>query len=485
MASLKEKTISGIFWSFLQKIGSRGISFIVTLILARVLTPADFGLIGMMLIFIQISQTVVSGGFKQALIQKTDTDEGDYSSVFYINLIVGAGFYLLLYFGAPFIANFYSQPKLGLLIRVFALLFVINAFGFVQEARLTKDMDFRALMKIQIPSVLIGGAMSIAMAFAGFGVWSIVTMQLMSRLTYVMQIWIYAKWRPARSFSSSKASALFSFGSKLLISQLINTVYNNSYLMIVGRFFSVASVGYFSNAFNLSYTPSNMITSVVAEVTFPAFSSLKDNNERLKAGYRRAIQQVFFWVCPLYVFAAVLAVPIFEFLFTEKWLPAVPFFRWLCIGAILQPLIRYNSNVIAVKGYSGMFLKLQIMVRLVTIASIVSFFSFGITALLITQAGSSLFAYILFSIYSSKYINYTLSEQILDILPILLLSTFSGVLILFIDGVFKDLSLILRLVLGLGGGLLFYGLLAWKLRLSAFIELLSILQTNFLFRIYK
>jgi O-antigen/teichoic acid export membrane protein len=470
VASLRDKTISGIFWSFLQKIGSRGISFLVTIFLARLLAPKDFGLIGMLMIFIQVSQAIINGGFKPALIQKKEIGEEEYSSVFYINLSVGIFFYLLLYFTAPLISKFYEQPLLTSLTRTLSLIFIFNAFSLVQESKLAKELKFKTLMLISIPSIIIGGIVSVIMAFNDCGVWSIVALQLVSRFLYGIQIWTYSKWKPLLIFDIGKVKILFAYGSRLLISEITTTLYNNIYLVLIGKFYPVASVGYYQNSFNLVNTPSNVVTSVIEEVTFPAFSVLQDNNERLKSGYRIAMAQVFFWICPLYVFAGVLATPLFRFLFTDKWLPAVPYFQWLCIVGIFQPLIRYNSNIIAVKGRSDIFLRLQIICRVVTIVAIIAVFPLGIKALLVVQALSSVFSYFLFGQNSGKFIHYPIIAQLKDLLPIFLLSIGIGIILWFQDFYNLISDNILRLLIGMSLGVTLYLIFANVFHLRAFSD---------------
>lgn len=479
MPSLRDKTISGIFWSFLQKVGSRGISFIVMILLARLLTPKDFGLIGMLMIFIQISQAVVEGGFSLALIQKKDTDELDYSSVFWINLLVSIILYLIVFFCAPFIAEFYEQPVLIKLVRVLSLIFVINAFSIVQEARLTKEIKFKTLMMVHIPSTLIAGGISVLMAFNGFGVWSLVAYQGMNRFAYAVQIWLYAKWKPQLIFQWQRIRSLFNFGSKLLIAKIIGVIYNNIFLVVIGKFYPVKSVGYYQNSFNLVNTPAGTITSVLNNVTFPAFATIQDDNSRLKAGYRKVMQQAFFWTCPIYVFAGVLAMPLFDFVFGAKWLPAAPYFQWLCIVGILAPLNNYNLNIVNVKGRSDMFLKLQLVRRGITILAIMTVFSFGITALLIVQAASSIFTFCLFSHFSGKFIHYPLKEQLKDILPILMNGLFVGIIILILDYLFDEvLSNFFRLLIGVLIGIGMYWLLAASFKIDAYLETKQVFSTK-------
>lgn len=479
MASIKDKTISGIFWSFLQKIGTRGISFGVMILLARLLTPSDFGLMGMLMIFIQISQAVVEGGFKLALIQKKDTDEQDYSSVFYINLGVSVILYGILFFAAPLIADFYSQPLLIDLVRVLSLVFVINAFSFTQEARLTKEIKFKTLMIVRIPSTIMGGVVSIIMAFWGFGVWSIVALQLSTRLAYAIQIWIYSKWKPLFLFNFERTKTLFSFGGKLLLAKVFGTLYDNIFLVVLGKFYPVSSVGYYQNAYNLAATPAGTISAVISGVTFPAFAAIQDDNERLARGYKKAIQQVFFWIAPLYVLAGVLAQPLFRFMFTEKWLPAVPYFHLLIIVGVIGPLSTYNLNMVNVKGRSDVFLKLQFIRRSLTSIAIVFAVMYGdIMALLIIQAASSLFSYVLFSSVAGGFINYGFLKQLKDLSGILLLSTLMGFVVFFVNYWMSDYPDFLQLIIGFATGLTIYAITVHFLKFESYLEIKKIIQNK-------
>ncbi len=478
MTSLRDKTISGMFWSLLQSGGSRVIVFLVTILLARLLTPKDFGLIAMLAIFISVSQTLVSAGFNSALIQKKNVDEEDYSSVFYINLVVSLALYIGLFIAAPFIANFYHQPILTSLTRIMCLIFVINAFSYVQEARLTKEIRFKTLMIINLPSTIFGGVVGIVMAVLGFGVWSIVAMQIITRLAYAIQIWIYSKWKPLFSFNKNKAKGLFSFGSKLVVSDIIMAIYNNIFIVIIGKSYPLSSVGYYQNANSLATIPSDTITSVLGGVTYPIFSSIQDDNIRLKAGYKRVMQQAFFWICPAYVLVAVLATPLFQFVFTAKWLPAVPYFRWLCILGILGPLSVYNLNILNVKGRSDVFLKLEVIRRIVTIIGIIAVLPYGITALLAVQAAGAVFTFFLYGYHSGRFIQYPLIEQVKDILPILLLSLVIGAGILLIDQFLVILPDLVRLLLGffIGGGS--YWLLANYFNFPPYLDFKHIFQSK-------
>jgi O-antigen/teichoic acid export membrane protein len=477
--SLKQKTISGIFWASIQKIGSRGISLIVTIILARILAPSDFGLIGMLTVFIAISQTLVNAGFSQALIQKKNADEEDYSSVFYINLVASIFLYGILFFSASLIADFYHQPVLVDLTRILALIFIINAFSYVQETRLTKEIRFKTLMFIHLPSTIISGVVAIGMAYLGYGVWSIVVQQLVMRLAYAIQLWIYSRWKPLASFNKAKAKELFSFGSKLLISGIIYSLYDNIYLIIIGKFFSVNTLGYYQNAKKLVNMPTQTLSSVLKSVTFPVFSSIQDDNRKLKEGYKKIIQQLLFWLCPILVFAAVLANPLFSFVLTSKWLPAVPFFQLLCVVGIFYPLNSYNLNIVSIKGRSDLFLKLSIFKRAITTVGIILIIPYGIWPLLFFEAASAVFMYFVNSYYSGRFIDYPIKEQLKDVYPILIVSSLVGIVVLFINYFLVDFTNISRLVMGFGIGIILYWGLSKYWKIEAYTDFKQILNGKF------
>lgn len=431
MTSIRNKTISGFFWTFLQKLGSQGISFVIMIILARLLAPEDFGLIAMLSIFLQISQNVVTGGFNQALIQKLDVDEIDYSSVFYINVLVSSLIYILLFITAPFVAEFYNQPLLTSLLRVLSLTFVINAFSLVQETKIVNNLDFKKLAIIQIPSTVLGGIIALVMAYNNYGVWSIVGMQISSRLAYAVQLWFYTKWRPLFVFEFQRVKILFSFGGRMLFSTILTSVYSNIIVIIIGKFYPVSQVGLYHNAKTMALTPSTTIKSIADSVTFPTFSKLQNENEKLKPAYKKVMQVLMFWILPVFTFSAIIAEPLFRLVLGVKWVPAVPYFRWLCVIAILSPLVNYNLNILKIKGEAKLFLKLQIYRRILTILGLVlvSLFSFGVTGLLFIESLSYLVSFICFSHISGKFIDYKMKEQVLDKIPMLLILSVTGLVL--------------------------------------------------------
>src|SRR5690554_2419836 len=472
---LKEKTISGIFWSFLQQIGGKGLGFVITIILARLLTPEAFGLIGMLVIFIQVSEVIVQSGFSLALIQKKEADDLDFSSVFWINLVTSLILYVLIFFGAPYIASFYGQPILTVLVRGLSLVFVINAFSIVQETKLKKEMNFKTLMFVHLPSTIIGGIVAVTMAYKGYGVWSLVALQVTNRLLYTAQIWFYSKWKPLFKLRWDRIKTLFSFGWKIFLSEIIGRVYNNTFQIIIGKFYPAASLGYYQNSTTFVRKPSDTVSSVLRNVTFSAFSTIQDDHKRLKSGYKKVMQQTFFWLCPMFIFAAVLAVPLFDLVLGSKWLPAVPYYRWLCVIGFINPLSRYNLEILNVKGRSDLFLKVQLVERIVTIIAVLAVFKLSITALLIVLAANTLFRYGLFSHFAGKLIGYPTKEQIKDILPMLFLSIGIGISIAYLDIILaQSLTHFLRLLIGMISAAGCYWLFSYKFRIAPYMEIITI-----------
>lgn len=461
MSSLKDKTINSAFWAFLQRIGTSGFQLIVSIVLARLLLPDDFGLIGMLSIFIALSETLVQAGFSQALIQKKDADEEHFSSVFYINFVTSITIYFILFFSAPFISDFYNQPKLTGLTRVLSLIFIINSFGYVQETRLRKSMEFKKLMYISLPSTIISGVVSVSMAYLGFGVWALVTQRLVSQVLFNTQLWFYSKWKPLLSFNKQKAKGLFDFGSKLMISNVIHTITDNLYQMSIGKFYNAQLLGYYENSNRLTSSVTFTISSVLNSVAFPAFASIQDENERLRIGYKKVMQQVLFWLTPMLVIAAVLAEPLFQVLFGEKWIPAVPYFQILCLASIFTPLTEYNLNILAVKGRSDIHLRLEIIKKTFLVIGVVICIPLGVMALVVFRLIYSIVVYFLNSSYSGRFIGYSTMSQLKDITPILLLSFITAIVIHIFNLWLIEYTYITRLITGaLTGMMFFYGVSA-------------------------
>jgi len=425
--SLRKRTVSGLIWTFTQQFSVQGINVITGIVLARLLLPSDFGLIGMLAVFIAIGNTLMDGGMTSSLIRTKDADNGDYSTVFFINLIFSISLYILLFFSAPLIADFYHQPVLTQVVRLYTLSFIIRAFVGVQTTKLTKEMRFKVQMLMQIPSTIIGGVTGIVLAYKGFGVWSLVWMNLVQTTLFTIQHWIFSGWVPGMIIDREKLKFHFRFGYKLTFSGIIDTIYTNAYKIIIGKYFSAAELGYYTQAKDLQSLPVTNISTALNKVTYPLFASIQDDDVRLRDVYQKLLRQVIFWVAPLMIMGMVVAEPLFQLVLTPKWLPAVPYFQILCITGILYPFHVYNLNILNVKGRSDLFLKLEIIKKaFITVGIAVSFF-FGIYGLLIFQVIASVFAFGVNTWYSGRFINFTALDQIKEVSPGILLATLAGV----------------------------------------------------------
>ena len=478
--NLREKTLKGIFWSFLERFSVQIIQFVVGVILARLLLPREFGLIGMIVVFIALGQKLTDSGLTSSLIRTKNADDEDYSTVFYVNLAVSVVIYYVLFLTAPLIAAFYDQAILTNILRIYGVVFIIRAFSAIQSTRLTAMMDFRTQMMVQLPSIVIGGIVGILLAIYGWGVWSLVYMHLVQTFTSTCQLWIMSGWVPQLKFNCTKLHYHFDFGYKLALSSIINVIYDNIYYIIIGRYFSATHLGFYTRAQSMKQIPVNNISSTLGRVTYPLFSSIQHDNARLRSIYRRLMQQVLFWIAPILIISGVLAEPIFRFLFTDKWLPAVPYFQILCIAGIMYPLHFYNLNVLKVKGRSDIFLKLTIVKKfLVTIGLLIAI-PYGIFGLLWLQVILNFSSFFLNTYYSGSMLDYGLRQQILDIWPIIAVSGFIGLLTAFLD-LNLPLSLgsdLVRIIIVGTVGMLLYLWICGFLRISAFKDFKRIVIGN-------
>lgn len=430
--SLKDKTISGLFWSFGEQFASTGIGFIVHIILARILLPEEFGLIAMIMVFIGIGHSLVDSGMTQSLIRTIKPDQRDYSTVFFINIFVSLLVYFCIYFIAPFIARFYDQEILTSLVRVYALIIIIQSFVTVQITRMTKEMNFRIQTIILIPSIIIGGVIGIVMALRGWGVWSLVYMALARTLVSTIQYWFYTGWRPSFIIDTNRLWHHFDFGYKLTLAGLLNTIFLNAYNIVIGKFFNATQVGFYSKADEMQRYPVKTISAALNKVTYPMFSEIQNDDKKLKSTYCRLMQQVMFWITPTLAMGFILAEPLFRLVLTEKWLPAVPYFRIMCFVGLLYPIQAYNLNVLKVKGRSDLILKLSIIKRVIITIGIIIALPYGIYGLLYFQVINALISYGLNSYYSGVFMGYPAYDQMKDLLPVILQAVVPGFLIFFI-----------------------------------------------------
>lgn len=472
--SLRKKATAGIFWTFAQQFGQQIVLFFVSTILARVLLPEEFGYIGMIAIFVSVGNALLKGGLTQSLIRSKNLEEDDYSTVFYYNLGASILIYAIIYLAAPFVSSFYGYTILTPIIRWYCLCFILFAFSAVQEAKLTKEMNFKIQTIISIPSVIIGGIVGIAMAYMGYGVWSIVWNQLITALVRSIQLWIYSKWSPGLIFNFVKFKEHLKFGYKITLSSLLENIFSNLYVIIIGKYFSAGQVGFYTRADSMKNLPVNNITLALTKVTYPLFSEIQYDNERLKRVYKQLMKMSIYVVAPIMIFLIILAEPVFTFLFTEKWLPAVPYFQILCISGILFPIQGYNANVLLVKGKSDTFLKLTAFNKFLLVLGIIIGLQFGIIGLLYAQVILSVITFFIYAYHTDKAIGYSAIQQLLDIFPIILLSAFPAIFVFLINIYLKDQSDLLRIVGGAGVGIVLYVGISYIFKVQSFKEIMEI-----------
>ena len=411
--SLKKQAISGVKWNFAQQFSVQFINFGVQVILARLLMPEMFGLVAMVIIFISIGQTLMDGGMTSSLIRTKNPDQLDYSTVFVTNIIMSFLIYGIVYFFAPYISEFYNQAILTDIVRLFALTFVIRALVAVHVAKLTKEMNFKLQMKLQIPATVISGVVGVAMAYKGYGVWSLVWLNLVQAIIFAIQYWLFVDWRPSFIFDKERFKHHFDFGYKLTLSGLIDTIYNDAYRIVIGKFFSPAAVGFFNQAETMRLFPVNQISAVVGKVTYPLFSKI-DNDVALKSVYRITMKLILLCVVPIMLSLILVAEEGFRFVFGEKWLPAVPYFQILSLASIIRPISTYNLNILKVKGRSDLFLKVEIIKKVLGVIILLIGLQFQVIGLVISLTIFSFLSLLINMYYSGVLISYSIYEQIKD-----------------------------------------------------------------------
>jgi O-antigen/teichoic acid export membrane protein len=450
------------------------VAFIISVILARQLAPEVFGLIAMLNIFLAIGQSFVDSGFGSALIQRKNTTEEHYSSVFYFNIVLGIIISIILYNSAPLIASFFDQDILVSLTRVLSLKFLILPFSLIQMNLLMKDLNFKDRTKVNVTATTLSGIIGITMAFSGFGVWSLVAKMISRDIFSAILLWIFNNWRPSLTFSFKAIKELFSFGSRMFLSGLLNVVFTNIYQIIIGRFFSPASLGYYTRARTIQQMPTKNISSIVSTVVFSSFSKVQDDAVRLKRGIKTAVNYLMYINVPMMIGLALVARPLVMVLLTEKWLPIVNYLQILCLSGILYPLQVMNLNVLKSIGRSDLFFRLGLIKRTFTILGIAIGAYWGIIGIVWGQVIVSLLTYAINSYYTGKFIDYSIFDQIKDIIPYFLYTIFMGLMVYLINfiGLSSDLILLTVQVLT---GMIIYFILSLVFKPPVFFEILDLL----------
>lgn len=425
----KNKTTGSFFWSAIQRFGTRILIFISNIVLARLLSPADFGCVGLITVFINFSDDFINGGFASALIQKKSPTQADYSSVFYLNLSIALICYAILFVFSPAIAKFYHIPILCDILRIQGIVMIFNAFGVVQTNILQKQLNIKRLAIADNISSLLGSIAGIIAAYKGIGVWSLVIRYVGVYFFYVFFIWIIDSWKPSLTFSFKSIRELFKFGGFMLLSNITDTVYNNIQSLIIGRVFSDSDLGQFTQARKLEEIPVMGLASVVSTVSFPLYSKLQDDKESLLCLLHRNTKTITYLSFPLMVLLFLVSEPLMILLFGDKWLPAVPYFRILCISGLITTINVTNKDLITAMGCSRLYFYSQLIYKITGVLFILFGLRWGIEGMIWGRVFAYYLLFLMNAFISERIINYGLYSQIQDVFPNLIIAFISGTII--------------------------------------------------------
>jgi len=405
VGALETKAKTGLVWSSVDKFSTLLIQFVLGIVLARILLPEDYGLIGMITIFMAISQALIDSGFVAALVQKKEVTNRDYSTVFFFNIVVGVILYLILFFSADLIAKFYNEPQLVALIKVIGLNIIIIATSLIHRAVLTTKIDLRTQAIANVTSALIAGILGIYLALKGHGVWALVYQYLTRNILMTLMLWLLNHWKPILVFDKESFKGLFGFGSKLMLSDLLRVFFNNIYLIIIGKIYKAEELGFFTRATLFKQVPGTLLTTILQSVTFPILVKVIEDDFKVKKLLVRSVRLTGFLLFPIVISLLFFAKPLILVLLTEKWLPTVLLLQILSVEIIFFPLKHINLNLLSAKGRSDLFLKLEVIKHVLTVLAILFTFKFGLMAMTIGYVVVSIIGFFVNTYYSHKYIN--------------------------------------------------------------------------------
>ena len=472
--SLKNKVVHGVLWSAIDRFSSQGIAFIISIVLARLLTPHDYGLIAMIGIFISISETFVDSGLSSALVRNKNRSEIDCSTAFYVNIVIGAVCYGILFVCAPLVSKFYNEPELSNITRAMGIVFFLFSFSNVQQAILTIKIDFKTKTKISLISVITSGVIGVVLAYMKFGVWALVVQQISYAFIRVVLQWILIKWRPLFAFSISSFRSLFSFGSKMLATGLLNSISNNLYTLIIGKAYAADSLGYYSRAGQFVQFPSTSITNIIKSVSFPTMSVIQDNDERFKMNFLRIQKTVTFVVFPLIIGLASISKPLIILLLSEKWIYSSILMQIICMGLIWYPVYTQNLNIMEVKGCSRYVLQSETITKVTNISLLLLSLPIGLEAICYSQVISNIISVVVSNYFITKTINVKYH--------ILFVTIWKNVVFSCIMGIFSYSSQMLvedsgmKLFVAITIGILIYLFLQYSFNRKTIVEFFKILK---------
>lgn len=476
MESLKKKTVRGVAWSTAERLSVEGIKFLVMIIIARKLSPSDYGLVGMLAIFIAVSDSLINSGFSQALIRKQDRTEVDNSTVFYFNIVVSLLLYAILYLIAPAVSEFYEVPLLTPVMRVMCLLIVIASFAIVQRTLLTANIDFKTQTKASAIASLVSGAVGVYLAYHGYGVWTLVFQQLTNTSLNTLLLWALSKWRPQLTFSWHSFLNLFSFGSKLMMVGLLDTIYNNLYQLVIGKFYSSSSLGFYTRARHFAEFPSSNVTTILQRVTYPVLCTIQEEDDKLSTIYRKMLKLSAFAMFPILTGLAAISYPLVDMLIGEKWHEAATLLIPICFSMMWYPVNSINLNLLQVKGRSDLFLKIEIIKKIMGLSILAATLPFGVLVMCYGIVLSTVLSLFINTYYTGVMINVGFIRQMRDIMPTFLVCVVMFVIVHYV--LFLMGSSWLSLVVGILLGAVIFLSLTYFFRFSELEEVLTIIKSK-------
>lgn len=475
---LKKQAVSGMFWVFIDTFLLKGVSFIGTIFLARLLMPEDFGLIAMISIIIVTGVIVIDSGLSSSLIRNIKNTSIDYSTVFYANVFFSLIFYIVFFFLAPFISRFYDQESLVSIIRVYSLCFFSSSFSSVQIAILIQDMQFKRIAYLNLPGSILGIIIGLTMGYYDCGVWSIVGMYLGTQFFQLIALWIGSSWKPKLEFSFDRLYYHYQFGFKLLLSSLLTSVLNNIYNVVIGKFYSLKITGYFERSNTLSQYPVTILTQIIGKVTFPLMAGIQEDKERLKLVFQKLINFTFFVTSPIMMGVSAVSKPLILLILGKEWLPAVPILQIICFSSVFLTLQALNVNVLKIYGRSDLILYAELLLKIFLFLSVFTTFFYGLYAIIWCMVINS-FVTLLVNMYcANKVISFSVIDQLKNITPVFLISITMYFFLIFLQKYCENLPAFIELSILSFSGFIFFIFFSYLFKVPSLFFLFDLIKNK-------
>jgi len=478
--NLKRKMLNAITWTTIDRFGQQSVQFIIGLVLARLLSPDDFGLIGMVMIFVGLSSVLVDGGFGQALIRKEKPSQTDYSTIFFLNFGVSVFLYLILFFLAPYISLFFNQPRLTNISRVLFLSIIFYALYFVQYVIIIKEVIYKSLAKVNITATIISGGVGVLLAMRGAGVWALVVQQISYHIIRLILFFIIQKWRPILSFSFSVIKEFWTFSIHLLGTSVLNVIFNNLYSVLIGKFYPLKQVGFYTQANKLSETVNYSFQQILQGGTYPLLVRIQNDEERYRRVYRTMVHTISIFIFPLIFTLITVSKPLILILLSEKWSATIPLFQLLCLANIFTPFYGLNISVLNSRGESKKSLQLELIKKGLILLSIFVCFLYGIIIMLIGFVFANYISYGVSMFFIKKNLNYQLKRQFLDIFPSFVVSILVSTIVFLLKGIIPSNNLLILLLIQSTVALVIYIILIYIFDNVFFQKIKNYIQSRIL-----